>query len=174
MYAISDAVPKHLTEVKNRRLEWIEKTRAAVKDRLTKEIGYWDHRAETLKDQERSGKINARLNSQEARRRADDLESRLHKRMLQLDLEAQISALPPVVLGGVLVVPIGLIAQMTGHPISETTKTVDVQAAAAKAQEIVMETERRLGYEPVDREKDKLGYDIESSQPIQAACVLSK
>ncbi len=165
MYAISDAVPKHLTEVKNRRLEWVGKTRGAVKDRLTKEISYWDHRAETLKDQERSGKVNARLNSQEARRRADDLETRLQKRMMQLDLEAQISAMPPVVVGGVLVIPIGLIAHMTDRPISEETETADTQAAAAKAREIVMETERGLGYEPVDREKDKLGYDIESRDP---------
>ena len=79
-----------------------------MKDRLTKEIGYWDHRAEDLKLQEQAGKPNARLNSQEARRRADDLQARLQKRMEQLDLEAQISALPPVVLGGFVVVPVGL------------------------------------------------------------------
>src|SRR4029450_1953636 len=43
-----DGVPQvefsdHLQDVRGRRLEWIDKTRAAVKDRLTKEIGYWDH-----------------------------------------------------------------------------------------------------------------------------------
>src|SRR6202035_2691875 len=41
----------------------------------------------------------------------------------------------------------------------------DRQAAAAKARRIVMEIERRLGYEPTDREDDKLGYDIESRVP---------
>ena len=86
---------QHLQEVRGRRLGWIDKTRAAVKDRLTKEIGYWDHRAEELKLQEQAGRTNARLNSQEARRRADELQARLQKRMEQLDLEAQISALPP-------------------------------------------------------------------------------
>jgi ABC-type phosphate transport system auxiliary subunit len=64
-----------------------------VKDRLTKEISYWDHRAETLKLQEQAGKPNARLNSQEARRRADELQSRLQKRMEQLDLESKILGL---------------------------------------------------------------------------------
>ncbi|HOX41846.1 MAG TPA: DUF3883 domain-containing protein, partial [bacterium] len=34
-----------------------------------------------------------------------------------------------------------------------------------RAREIVMEIERRLGYEPVDREFDKVGYDIESRVP---------
>ena len=76
-YAIANVVPGHLAEVRDRRLAWIEKTRAAVKDRLTKEISYWDHRAEQLKLQEQAGKAGARLNSQEARRRADDLQARL-------------------------------------------------------------------------------------------------
>ena len=50
--------------------------------------------------QEQAGKANARLNSQEARSRADDLQARLEKRLAEFDREAQISALPPVVLGG--------------------------------------------------------------------------
>ena len=41
----------------------INKTEAAVKDRLTKEISYWDHRAETLKLEEKAGRTNARSNS---------------------------------------------------------------------------------------------------------------
>jgi hypothetical protein len=46
-HAIARVVPEHLQEVCTRRLEWIDKTRAAGKERLTKEISYWDHRAET-------------------------------------------------------------------------------------------------------------------------------
>jgi len=161
-HAIAEVVPEHLKEVRDRRSAWIDKARAAVKDRLTKEIGYWDHRAEDLKLQEQAGKLNARLNSQEARRRADDLQGRLQKRMEQLDLEAQVSALPPVVLGGFVVVPAGLIAQMTGRPLSKTTQAVDTQAAAARARAVVLEVERQLGFEPTDREFEKLGYDIES------------
>ena len=100
-YAIAQVVPEHLKEVRDRKLSaWIAKTEAAVKDRLTKEITYWDHRAEQLKLQEQAGKPNARLNSGEARKRADDLQARLQKRLEELKLEAQISPLPPVVLGG--------------------------------------------------------------------------
>ncbi|MER3487767.1 MAG: RNA helicase, partial [Chloroflexota bacterium] len=163
-YAVARVVPEHLEEVRRRRLEWIEKARAAVKDRLTKEIAYWDHRAEELKLQEQAGKINARLNSQEARRRADDLAARLQKRMEQLDLEAQISAVPPVVMGGLMVVPAGLLTKITGRPAPVVQQRADLEAAA-RARAIVMEVERRLGYEPVDREADKLGYDIESRDP---------
>lgn len=164
-HAIANIVPTHLQEVKGRRLELIQKTRAAVQDRLTKEIGYWDHRAEELKLQEQAGKTNARLNSQEARRRADEMQARLQKRMEQLDLEAQIAALPPVVLGGLVVVPAGLLSAITGRPMALAMHPVDTQAAAARARAIVMEVERGLGFTPVDREFEQVGYDIESRDP---------
>lgn len=98
-HAISTVVPEHREEVRSRKLELIAKTEAAVKERLTKEINYWDHRAEELKLQEQAGKPNARLNSDEARKRADSLQGRLEKRMEELKLERQISPLPPVILG---------------------------------------------------------------------------
>ncbi|MEW5920956.1 MAG: DUF3883 domain-containing protein [Bacillota bacterium] len=164
-YAITQIVPEHLEEVRGRYLEWIGKTRAAVKDRLTKEISYWDHRSAELKLQEQAGKQGARLNSQEARRRADDLQARLHRRMEQLDLEARLSALPPVVLGGIIVLPLGLVARLTGRSPSVSSQTVNTQAAAARARQIIMEIERSLGFEPIDREQEKLGYDIESRDP---------
>ncbi len=164
-HAIAEVVPEHIHEVRSRRLEWIEKTRAAVKDRLSKEINYWDHRAEDLRAQERAGKTNARLNSLEARRRADELQTRLAMRMDQLNLEAQVSALPPVILGGLVVVPAGLLAQMGGAALPQSGHLVDTQAAAASARAIIMEIERGLGFVPTDREFDKLGYDIESSVP---------
>jgi superfamily II DNA or RNA helicase len=161
-HAIAEVVPEHLKEVRDRRYAWIEKARAAVKDRLTKEIGYWDHRAEELKIHEQAGRPNARVNSQEARRRADELQGRLQKRMEQLDLEAQVSALPPVALGGLVIVPAGLVAQMTGSPLPVSAHAVDTQAAAARARAIIMDVERSLGFIPTDREFEKLGYDIES------------
>lgn len=159
-YAIAHIVPEHLSEIKSTKLAILTKTEAAVKDRLTKEINYWDHRAEELKLQERAGKINARLNSSEARKRADLLQGRLHKRLEELHLEAQLSPLPPVVLGGVVVIPKGLIQSMQG--ISVSSSITDKLAVAAHARAIIMEVERSLGYQPIDRELEKLGYDIES------------
>lgn len=163
-YAVTAVAAEHLAEVRDRRLKWIEKTRAAVKERLTKEISWWDHRAETLKLKEQDGKPNARLNSQEARRRADELQSRLANRLTELDREAQLSALPPVIIGGLVVVPMGLLAAMNGKPLPNTS-TSDTQAAAAAARAVVMDVERRLGFVPTDRELDKVGYDIESRDP---------
>jgi len=162
VHAVTHVVPEHLEEVRGRKLDLIGKTEAAVKDRLTKEITYWDHRAEQLKLQEQAGKPNARLNSGEARKRADILQGRLQNRLEELKLEARISPLPPVILGGFLVVPMGLIAAMAGRAGAAPTSPSDTQASAARARAIVMEIERDLGFEPTDREFEKLGYDIES------------
>ncbi|MDP1902287.1 MAG: helicase-related protein [Rubrivivax sp.] len=164
-HAVANVVPKHLAEVRGGKLALIAKTEAAVKDRLTKEITYWDHRAEQLKLQEHAGRPNARLNSGEARKRADLLQGRLEKRLQDLKLEAQISPLPPVVLGGLLVVPMGLLAAMTGMSAASPTVPADTQASAARARAVVMEIERSLGFDPTDREFEKLGYDIESRVP---------
>ncbi len=164
-HAVAHVVPEHLAEVRGPRLAWIEKTRAAVQDRLMKEINHWDHRAAQLKLQEQAGKAGARLNSREARRRADDLQARLHKRLAELDREAKVSALPPVVLGGLVVVPCGLIAAMTGRVSGAPSRPIDTQASAIRARKVVMEVERALGFDPTDREYEKLGYDIESRVP---------
>ena len=164
-YAIAHVVPGHLKEVRDQKLDHIDKTETAVKERLTKEINYWDHRAETLKVQEQTGKLNAALNSDEARKRSLELQERLQKRIEELRLEKQLSPLPPVILGSFLVVPAGLLSDMTGRSLSTGTDATDRQAVAAKAREIVMGVERGLGFEPTDRERDKVGYDIESRVP---------
>ena len=160
--AIAHVVPDHLAEVRQRRHGTIAKTRAAVKERLTKEIAHWYHRAEQLRLQERAGKAGARLNSSEAHRRAEDLEQRLQARMAQLDREERLSALPPRVRGGALVVPVGLMARMAG---TAPGKPVETQESAARAREIVMQVERELGFVPTDREFEHLGWDIESLVP---------
>lgn len=162
-HAVQTVVPEHVHEVRDRRLAWIARTRAAVKDRLTKEITYWDRRAEDLKHDQQAGKTNARLNWQEARRRADNLEHRLKQRIAELDRQEQMAALPPVVMGGLLVLPAGLLARLNNQPAP--TPDHDTQAIAARARAIVMEIERKHGFEPIDREFEHLGYDIESRDP---------
>ena len=162
-YAARHLVPRHLDEVRRRKEELVGKTLAAVNDRLTKEINYWDHRAEQLKEQELAGKT-PRLNSGLARRRADDLEARLQKRRQELEQERQVSPLPPVVVGGALVVPMGLLARLgvADGPGLHALETARVERLAVDA---VMDTEWALGFEPRDVGKDKLGYDVESAVP---------
>ena len=167
-HAIAALVPGHLDEVRTRREDLVTRTMAAVKDRLTKEINYWDHRANQLKDQELAGKVNAKINSGKARQRADELQARLQKRMVELEQERQISPLPPVVVGGGLVVPAGLLRKLqpaqapAGDAASEDANRREMEILAMQT---VMETERRLGFEPRDVSRDKCGYDVESRIP---------
>jgi hypothetical protein len=141
---------------------------AAVKDRLTKEITYWDHRANQLKDQELAGKVNAKINSGKARQRADELQARLQRRMAELELERQIAPLPPVAIGGAIVVPVGLFRKL--NPSSAQPGNAAVEAASAEARkkmellamQMVLAAEKQLGNEPRDVSGEKCGYDIES------------
>ncbi len=161
-YAIEHIVPRHFEEVRGRKEELIAKTMAAVKDRLTKEIAYWDHRANELKAQELAGR-QPRMNSGRARQRADELEARLQRRMQELEEERRISPLPPVVIGGALVVPAGLLARLRGErtqdPDTFARETARVEALAMQA---VMEAEVALGRDPRDVHRENRGYDIES------------
>ncbi len=164
-YAVSRVVPEHLEEVRRYKEELIVKTMREVKTRLTAEIGYWDRRATELKTQELAGRTNARLNSGLARQRANDLEARLARRMEDLEQERRISPLPPVLIGGALVVPAGLLARLTGTTLPEPEGARDTREVERLAMEAVMNAERALGYEPRDVSADKVGYDVESRVP---------
>ncbi len=166
-YAITQLVPRHLAEVKQRREEQIDKTTAAVNDRLTKEISYWDNRAAILKAQETAGRPNARLNSQIARQRAEELLGRLERRLSELEQERKLSPLPPVVVGGVLVVPQGLLDRLAGQhePPDKEQFAQETARVERMAMEAVMQAERQLGYLPRDVSAEKCGYDIESAIP---------
>jgi SNF2 family DNA or RNA helicase len=166
-YAISELVPRHFDEVRRRKEELVTKTLIAVQERLTKEIIYWDQRAVELQLQEEAGKT-PRLNSARARQRRDELEARLRRRTEELAQERRVSPLPPVVIGGALVVPGGLLAQLKGARSAESalfareTKRVELAAMAA-----VMAAEHTLGFVPRDVSADKYGYDIESRVPAE-------
>jgi superfamily II DNA or RNA helicase len=172
-YAIANVIPKALSEVKGVLLALLDRTEHAVKLRLTSEITFWDYRATQLLEDEQRGKVNARLNADQAKRRADELQIRLERRLGLLDLERDVVALPPNISGAVLVVPIGLIRELSGpdtpSDLAQANAIADRMEIAARAREIVMERERQLGYEPRDVEFERLGYDIESIDRVTGA-----
>jgi SNF2 family DNA or RNA helicase len=159
-FAVQELVPAHLERIRSRREERIDKTMQAVHERLTKEINYWDKRAAELRAQEKSGRVHARLNVNRAQARADEMVSRLEKRTRELDNELQVSALPPRIIGGVLVIPIGMLLDE-----DRTTDFVDRRVTESIAMSSVMEHEISLGNHPLDVSQNNLGYDIESFDP---------
>ena len=158
-------MPEHLGEIRRRKETLVDKTIAAVKERLTAEIAYWDHRAEQLKEQELAGRRSARLNSGLARQRADELTDRLQKRMTELDQERKLSPLPPVIVGGAMIVSVGLLDRLKGVPRKPATFARDTERAETLAMQAVMVVERQLGFVPRDVHKENRGYDIESAIP---------
>lgn len=169
VYAITELVPRHFSPVKERRETHIDKTMAAVNERLTREISYWDYRSSQLRQQEAPDKTNAHLNSQQARQRAEELNARLERRMSELRRERQLSPLPPVVVGGVLVIPQGLLTRLADQhepPAADTAPFAHETARIEQlAMDAVMQAERQNGYIPRDVSADKCGCDIESSIP---------
>jgi superfamily II DNA or RNA helicase len=165
-YAAIHIVPQHLDELRRRKEELLDKTKAAVQDRLTKEINYWDHRATQLKDQELAGKVNAKLNSGLARQRADELTARLQRRLGEVEQERKLSPLPPVVLGGAMIVPIGLLRSLRGDANATPPDfAIETEKSERLAMDAVMAAERSLGFSPRDVSEQNLGYDVESSIP---------
>jgi hypothetical protein len=136
-----------------------------VKERLTKEINYWDHRAAQLQAQEQAGRT-PRVSSANARQRADDLQTRLQKRLAELEEERRLSPLPPVVVGGALVVPAGLLRRLMGKPAEASAAFArETKRVEELAMQAVMAAEEALGYAPRDVHDQKLGYDVESGVP---------
>ncbi len=170
-HAIKTIVPEHLREVRTRREALIDKTLTQVKARLLAEIRHWDERANTLRAQEEAGRNKGSLNSNNARQRADELSGRLQKREDELNRERQITARPPTVLGGALVIPAGWFAEAASPGDPEALRETPPlyggpdREVERLAMEAVMAFERTLGFAPRDVSKENRGYDIESRYP---------
>ncbi|MYA68859.1 DUF3883 domain-containing protein [Candidatus Poribacteria bacterium] len=166
-YAVEHLVPNHLDEVKAHRETLVKKTMRAVKERLTKEINYWDNRANELRLQAETGNRMASLNAAQARQRADELHARLENRMEELQQDLHISPMPPEVIGGALIVPQSLLDAATDpeHRAPVVPSQTDRERIDRLAVAAAMEAERKLGREPTEMPHHNPGYDIESKDP---------
>jgi len=182
-HAMTTLVPQHLEEVKAKRLEGIAKVEREIKARMQREINHWSRRYEELKLKEQSARWvqtsldelppasdphealeqTHQIGSFVAKQRAEELISRLEKRLAQLQAEAQITAKVPVLKGGALLIPAGLLLALQGQSDPQ-----GVDAGARKRVELlaikaVFEAEKALGRMPKDVSAQRgLGYDIES------------
>lgn len=160
-------VPEHFKEVSDRRVAHVDKTLSAVHERLSKEIGFWSDRWIKLKEDQESGK-DVRLNVENARRTVTDLEGRLENRKKQLQSMRHVVNGTPIVLGGALVVPAGLMRRASGD--EETAPNICADPIArSRIERIAMEAVRKLeeshGCHVVDVSKDKCGWDLTSYPP---------
>ena len=163
-HASTHLVPEHFDEVRNRREKNVDKTLAAVHERLVKEINYWSDRYIKLQDDIAAGK-DVRLSLENVRRTIDDLTARRESREKELLAMRHVISATPIVAGGALVIPAGLLAQRAGEPESIAGWTADADARARvewAAMNAVMAAERALGHEVIDVSAQKCGWDVTS------------
>ena len=166
--AASTLVPQHFSEVADRRIAHIDKTLAAVHERLTKEINFWSDRFEKLTDDKKAGK-DVRLNLENVRRTLSDLEARLEHRKKELLSMRHVSSATPVVLSGALVIPAGLLRTLQGETASCSSAFSADPAARSRIEQLAMHTVRQSeearGCHVVDVSAQKCGWDITSYPP---------
>ena len=163
-FASQQLVPEHLNEIKTRREKQVDKTLNAVHERLSKEIKHadnqyqlWQSRLDTHKE--------ARPNMENARRLVETLSARLTLRRQELESMRAVVSLTPVVTGGALVIPAGLLARCKQQdvwcPDAQARSRVELLAMQA-----VMDAERALGNTVKDVSADKCGWDVTSTPPL--------
>ncbi len=168
--AAGTLVPEHYGEVAGRRIAHVDKTLAAVHERLTKEIAYWSDRWVRLREDQEAGK-DVRLNLDNIQRSINDLEGRLENRKKELQSMRHVTNGTPVVLGGALIIPSGLLRKLRGEPAPDAaTATFSADPAARSrieriAMDAVTKAEESRGCRVVDVSALKCGWDITSYAP---------
>ena len=164
-HASSQLVPEHFDEVRSRRERQVDKTLTAVHERLVKEINFWSDRYIKFKEDLDAGK-DVRLTLDNVRRTIDELTARRETREKELLAMRHVISATPVIVGGALVVPAGLLAQRKGEPgwSADAAARARVEQVAMQA---VMDAERTLGNKVFDVSAQKCGWDVTSNPPAQ-------
>jgi superfamily II DNA or RNA helicase len=164
-HAAAALAPDHFDEVRLRRERQIDKTHAAVRERLTKEINHLTHRALELDVDVRAGK-QPRQQPENLRRRAEELAARLQTRERELEDLRHIISATPLIIGGALVIPAGLLAKLRGG--NAPTFTADAAARSVieqRAMQAVIAHEESRGHVVKDVSAEKCGWDITAQPP---------
>ncbi len=161
-YAAEKLVPEHFQEVKERRERHVDKILHAVHERLTKEIDHQQDNYFKLLDAVEAGR-QPRMQPEMAKRRAEEMRARLEQRTKELMAKRNVISSPPVVVGGALVVPAGLLAQCKGEETPQFSPDAARRSAIEQvAMQAVMDREHANGYRTKDVSAEKCGWDISS------------
>jgi hypothetical protein len=165
VHAGTHLVPPHFDEIRERRERQVDKTLAAVHERLVVEINFWSDRYIKLQEDIAAGK-DVRLTLENVRRTIDDLTARLESREKELCAMRHVISATPIVMGGALVIPAGLLAQRKG----EYGWSADADARRRIEQiamQTVINTEQAMGSTVYDVSAEKCGWDVTSLPPAR-------
>ena len=172
-YATEHVVREHYDDVRSRQIAKLDKLLASVQASLTKATTVYQRKyAEFLSDSKKpDAPATAIASAEQMRRKVDELKTRLASRQTEIADEKNLVSLAPVVQGGILVIPQGLIdASDPGRAGASAAPQLAVDAAARKRVELlamkaVTETEQALGNTVTDVSAFKCGWDLTSRYP---------
>ncbi|MBR6471327.1 MAG: DUF3883 domain-containing protein [Victivallales bacterium] len=164
-YASANMAKTHFDEVSKRRIAQVDKIHEAVRSRLVAGITYWSNRMVQLQQDVAAGK-QPRVQPINAKQTAEMLTARLHAREMELEQMRHIISKTPVILGGILVIPQGMLNQATGMGpfCADAQARSHIEQVAMNA---VMEKEHSFGHTVEDRSADKCGWDVTAHIPVQ-------
>jgi hypothetical protein len=174
-FAIRELAPEHGREVRQRREAYVDKAHAAVLQRLTRELEYWDDAIVRAREEKAAGKPAAEANLTNAQQTHRILQDRLRTRLAELERMRAVQTGVPTILGGALVVPAGLLRKLNlaagsepqeaerlaKYPISAEARA-RVEQAAMQA---VTDAEIALGHSIADVSAKKCGWDLTTTLP---------
>lgn len=137
-----------------------DKTRLQILERLNKEINHWDTEHNRLLYQEDRGKSSS-ISAKTAFERARKLEARRDARLLEIEREAALVALAPIVRTAAIVVPSKLLlaTQEQGVFAASADARKDIERRAV---DLVLKCEQELGRQPFEMPPNNRGFDIRS------------
>jgi len=162
-WAVELGMDTSLKQQRIRIAQRVEKTRIQVTERLNKEINHWDTEHNRLLYVEDKGKTGS-ISASTAFERARALEVRRNKRLQELDREAALVPLPPVVRGAAIIIPGALIEQTSSASeaglFAQSRKEIERRAV-----DLVLRCEKELGRVPEEMAHNNRGFDIKSRHP---------
>lgn len=175
--AAARLAPEHYAEVSRRTTAHIDKVLAAVHDRLTKEINFWNDRYQKLEEDGRAGK-DVKLPQENARRLLREMQGRLSNRKKELSAMRHIISATPVVWCGALVIPATWLEQQRQqHRSGAVPPSIFASDAEARkrvemlAMRVVQEREERRGWRVEDVSAQRDGWDLISYPPPGSAAL---
>lgn len=155
-----------VAEVMAARRDYLNKAWTEAYNHLNSQIDYYNNRALQLDEEVAAGR-QPLVQPQNFRDRARKLSVRISQYRSKIERQKQLLPESPTILGAYLEVPRGWFDKHSGGTAAES-RNADA-SAREKIEKIamnaVLETERRLGYEPVDVSRENCGWDI-TSRPI--------
>ena len=168
-YSTEYIVKAHYDEVKKRQCDQLNKLLSGVQTSLTKAISFYQRKyAEFIAESKKpDAAATATANAEQMRRKVDELKSRLNSRQAEIADSKNLVSLSPIVQGGILVIPQGL---LNVHDGAGMLSAFSVDAATRKkiemmAMDAVRAVEEGFGNTVIDVSVDKCGWDLTSRYP---------